>query len=81
MEPALDSPEYGWWKAFPFRSIIGAVLYLALNTRPDIAFAVGLLARLGNQPSYGACVYVACVCTCWLMSYLKNTAGEDIRHI
>ena len=72
-EPEKDSEEYGWWKSFPYRSFIGSLLYLSLNTRPDIAFAVGLLARLCVAPTYGACY-----CAAFLMSYLSGTAGEFI---
>lgn len=72
-EPDTESVEYGWWKSFPYRSCIGSLLYLSLNTRPDIAFAVGLLARMCAAPSYGACY-----CVAFLLSYLSGTAGEFI---
>ena len=67
-EPASNTDEFKWWKAFPFRSIIGALLYLSLNTRIDIAFAVGLLARVASAPTYGACY-----CAAHLLSYLSGT--------
>ncbi|XP_074373721.1 secreted RxLR effector protein 161-like [Apium graveolens] len=35
----------------PFLSAIGALTYLANNTRPDIAFAVNLLARFSSDPT------------------------------
>jgi transposase InsO family protein len=35
----------------PFRAIIGALLYLACNTRPDISHAVGCLSRFLNDPT------------------------------
>jgi hypothetical protein len=38
-------PEY------PYLSAIGALMYLANNTRPDIAFVVNLLARYSASPT------------------------------
>ena len=35
----------------PYLSAIGALMYLANNTRPDIAFAVNLLARFSSCPT------------------------------
>ncbi|XP_074359870.1 secreted RxLR effector protein 161-like [Apium graveolens] len=35
----------------PYLSAIGALTYLASNTRPDIAFAVILLARFSSDPT------------------------------
>lgn len=35
----------------PYLSIIGALMYLANYTRPDIAFAVNLLARFNSCPT------------------------------
>jgi hypothetical protein len=34
-----------------FRSVLGSLMYLACGTRPDISFAVRLLARFSNNPS------------------------------
>jgi hypothetical protein len=36
---------------YPYLSVIGALMYLANNTRPDITFAVNLLARYAAAPS------------------------------
>ena len=35
----------------PYLSAIGALMYLACHTRPDIAFAVNLLARYSSSPT------------------------------
>ena len=35
----------------PYLSAIGALMYLANNTRPDIAFSVSLLARFSSSPT------------------------------
>jgi hypothetical protein len=36
---------------YPYLSVIGALMYLANNTRPDIAFAVNFLARYNVAPT------------------------------
>lgn len=42
------------WKVspnFPFREAVGSLMYLMLATRPDIAFAVGIVSRYLDRPS------------------------------
>jgi hypothetical protein len=36
---------------YPYLSAIGALMYLANNTRPDIAFVVNCLARYSAAPT------------------------------
>ena len=55
---------------FSYRSLLGALLYLSMNTRPDIAYAVGLLSRFGAKPALH---------TCKLMIYLRGTVAKGIR--
>ena len=38
-------------KDFPYRSIVGSLLYIATHTRPDIAVATSILARYVDSPS------------------------------
>jgi hypothetical protein len=46
-----DDEEQILGPEFPYLSAIGALMYLANNTRPNIAFAVNLLARHSSAPT------------------------------
>ena len=56
---------------FPYRSMLGALLYLSMNTRPDIAYAVGLLSRFGSK--------VTCMLMVYLLQYIRGTVQMGIR--
>ena len=58
----------------PYRSAIGMLSYLAMSTRPDIAFTASLLARFNNSPKR---VHWAAVKR--VMQYLKGTADVGLR--
>jgi hypothetical protein len=46
-----DTPEgRSEMKAIPYRELIGKLLYLAIATRPDIAYVVGVLCRFVENP-------------------------------
>jgi hypothetical protein len=34
----------------PYREAVGSLMYLALATRPDVAYAVGVVSRFSNNP-------------------------------
>ena len=59
---------------FPYRSMLGALLYLSMNTRPDISYAVGLLSRFGSKPTK-----VTCILMVYLLQYRRGTVEMSIR--
>ena len=56
LHPHLDKPEFN--EEWSYRSVIGKVNFLAMNSRPDVAFAVHQCARfcLNPRASHGAAV-------------------------
>ena len=59
---------------FSYQNIVGALLYLALNTRPDISYAVGVLARFNTYPNFRACKALV-----RLLIYLRSTPEVGIQ--
>jgi hypothetical protein len=49
MRPQNDS-EALEMKQYPYISVVGSLMYLAITTRPDIAYAAGVLARFNSNP-------------------------------
>ena len=70
----LSGDQVEYVRTFPYKQIVGAVLYLAMHTRPDIAYAVGVLARHASNPSYAACLLAV-----HLLQYLRGTHTLGIR--
>ena len=60
---------------FPYQQVMGSLLYLAINTRPDIAYAVNVFCRFNANPKYGACRAAA-----RLLLYVKVTVDYGIRY-
>ena len=52
----------------PYQSVVGSLMYLATCTRPDIAYAVGMLARFSSKPNQSHWVAAKRV-----LQYLKGT--------
>ena len=42
--------EVQFMKSVPYLAAVGALMYLATTTRPDIAYTVGYLARFNCNP-------------------------------
>ena len=72
--PTIDDKYYGWWNSFPYLQMIGAALYLAINTRVDIMFSVCMLARFSKIKSVAACKAL-----CWMYSYLSGSVEIGIK--
>jgi hypothetical protein len=54
-EEQRTAKQQKYVNAFPYQELVGSLLYLAVNTRTDIAFAVNVCARFSNSPTYAAC--------------------------
>ena len=58
---------------FPYRPLIGALLYLSMNTRPDISYAVGVLSRFSTKVNITVCKLMI-----HLMQYVRGTTEKGI---
>jgi len=60
---------------FPYAEAVGAVLYLSVITRFDIAYSVGVLTWHMKRPTFEACLAM-----CRLLLYLKKTKNRGLRY-
>ncbi len=60
---------------FPFQEVMGSLLYLVINTRPDIAHAVSMFCRFSNNPTFSACRSAVC-----LLYYVRRTQNYGIKY-
>ena len=51
----LTAQEQLYKDNFPYRNLLGALLYLAMNTRSDIAYAMDLFLQFGAKPTLPTC--------------------------
>lgn len=58
---------------FPYRQAVGSLIYLMVMTRPDIAFAVGNVARHLEKPTHEDVIRVKRI-----FRYLKGTVDHGI---
>lgn len=59
---------------FPYRQAVGSLNYLAVATRPDIAYAVGVAARFLANPDAAAVNLVKDI-----IRYVKGTVAYELR--
>ena len=84
MEPGLhlsrtQSPQNAQESAImcqtPYLAAVGALMYLATTTRPDIAYTVRVLARFNSNPGW-----VHWLAVKHLLCYIKGTLGCSITY-
>jgi hypothetical protein len=61
-------------KKVPYRSIVGSLLHLVVNTRPDIAYAVSQVCRYSSNPGIAHWNAVK-----QILRYLKGTSKYGIK--
>jgi hypothetical protein len=66
-----DGPPFT--ESWKYRTIIGMLMFLSANTRPDIAFAVHQAARFSHDPRQSHAVAVKRI-----LRYLKTTADKGL---
>jgi len=60
---------------FPYQEVMGSLLYLAIHTRPDIAYAVNTLCRFNSNPTFSACRAAV-----RLLQYVRATVDYGIQY-
>ena len=51
----LNAKQSQFVFTFPYRKLVGTVLYLNVCTRPAISYAISMLAQFNNRPTLKAC--------------------------
>ena len=59
-------------RSYPYRQVVGALLYLAMYTKPEISYAVGVLSRFNDKKTAASCKLAT-----YLLRYLN--ANQECR--
>lgn len=59
---------------FPYREAVGSLMYLAVMTRPDISYAVGVASRDLGEPTSENVLWVKRI-----LRYLRRTTGMKLQ--
>ena len=54
-EKTLNAKQSQWVFTFPYRKLIGTILYVNVCTRPAVSYAISMLAQFNNRPTLKAC--------------------------
>ena len=74
-EDPMCEEEAAYMEKTPYRSLVGALMFAMTQTRPDIAYAVGQVARYNQKPRrihWTACKRI--------LRYLKGTIDHGITY-
>ncbi|XP_059223086.1 uncharacterized protein LOC131996904 [Stomoxys calcitrans] len=72
-KPSKPDPEV--MQKYPYQSLIGALMYLVVNTRPDIAYPVNFLSQFNSN--YNAKHWQAAK---RILRYLKGTINQGLQY-
>src|SRR5437660_6684170 len=61
--------------SIPYLAAVGALMYLATTTRPDIAYSVGVLARFNSNPGWAHWLAVK-----HLMHYIRGNLDHSLTY-
>ena len=61
--------------AFPYQQLIGSLMYVMVDTRPEFAFSLSKLSKFNNSP--GRAHWEA---ACKLLGYLQQTADVGLLY-
>ena len=70
----MSKDQQAYVAEFPYQNIVGALLYLAINTRPGISYAMGVLARFNTNS-----IFRACKALIRLLLYLRSTPTIGLK--
>ena len=72
-EETLNAKQSQFVFTFPYRKLVGTVLYLNVCTRPAISYAISMLAQFNNRPTLKACKALV-----RLAQYVYNTREDRL---
>jgi hypothetical protein len=72
---ATSPDDIAYMQSVPYLSAVGALMYLAVTTRPDIAYTAGLLARFSSNPGVAHWKAVK-----HLFRYVKGTMDHKLTY-